>query len=334
MYKFILGVDVSKDTLDLCLMHSGGVIAELQLKNVAPQIKRLPQWLKKKGVDKESLLICLEHTGVYIKPLEHLLVSRGYHFCVEMPIKILRSMGLQRGKNDRVDALRIARYAHKNQEELTLYQQVPKIQQQLDDLSKNRSRLINCRKQLLQPVQELKAMGEAERARAIFKTMAKSVATIEKEIKQIDNQIAAMTKSDSGIEKNMELLQSIPGIGKCTALAVILVTQNFKKYFEARKLSCYCGCAPFEKRSGSSVRGKTSVSHMANKQLKKLLTTAALSAIRCNKEIGDYYERKVEEGKHKLTVINAVRNKLIHRMVAVINRDQPYVPANQYLTLA
>lgn len=93
---------------------------------------------------------------------------------------------------------------------------------------------------------------------------------------------------------------------------------------DRRKLACYAGVAPFEYSSGTSVRGKTRVSHIANKDLKKMFHLAALVTIRKNGIMYDYYQRKVAQGKPKMAVINAVRNKLIHIMLACIKNDTIY----------
>ena len=81
--------------------------------------------------------------------------------------------------------------------------------------------------------------------------------------------------------------------------------------------------------SGSSVRGRTKVSVYADKVLKKVLHMAAMRASTLEGELRDYYLRKVNEGKNKMSVLNALRNKLIHRIIAVINRNQPYLKNHQ-----
>ena len=89
----------------------------------------------------------------------------------------------------------------------------------------------------------------------------------------------------------------------------ITVTNAFIFFKDWRKLACYCGVAPFRHQSGSSIKGKTKVSHIANKKMKSLLNMAALSAKKCDTEIKAYYERKVAEGKNKMSVINAAKCK-------------------------
>jgi transposase len=115
-------------------------------------------------------------------------------------------------------------------------------------------------------------------------------------------------------------------VGKVLALLLLIYTQGCTKIVDGRKLACYTGVAPFEYRSGTSIMGKTGVSKFANGDLKRVLHMAAISSVQHNPELKHYYKRKVDEGKSKMSVINAVRNKLLHRIVAVIRRGTPYQP--------
>ncbi|RZK16725.1 MAG: IS110 family transposase, partial [Flavobacterium sp.] len=107
-------------------------------------------------------------------------------------------------------------------------------------------------------------------------------------------------------------------------------SNEFKDITDPRKFACYSGVAPFEHRSGSSVRGKSRVSSLGNKAVKSLLHLAAMAAIGCNEELKDYYQRKVAEGKNKMLVLNAVRNKLIHRIFACVNQNRKYEKIYQH----
>ncbi|WP_029038028.1 transposase, partial [Salinimicrobium xinjiangense] len=91
-----------------------------------------------------------------------------------------------------------------------------------------------------------------------------------------------------------------------------------------RKFACHIGVAPFSFHSGTSQRSKNKVSHRANKKLKTLFHMAALSAIKMKGELRDYFERKIAEGKNKMTVVNAVRAKLINRIFALIRENRQY----------
>jgi transposase len=130
--------------------------------------------------------------------------------------------------------------------------------------------------------------------------------------------------NDAALHELFTLLTSVPGVGKCTALYFLCFTNEFQLCRTAKQLACYCGVAPFEHTSGTSIRGKTRVSSMANKILKCHLHLGALSAIQHNAELRQYYLRKVAEGKHKMAILNAIRNKIIHRIIAVVHRRTPY----------
>ena len=139
-----------------------------------------------------------------------------------------------------------------------------------------------------------------------------------------------MIKSDEILKRLSDLVTSVDSIGMVTCAAILVKTNEFQDFREAKKFACTSGLAPFEHSSGKSVRGKTRVSHRAHKDLKTLLHMCALGAIGRKGELHDFYERKVSQGKNKMSVINAVRNKLIHRIFAVVRDGVMYQKHYQY----
>lgn len=150
------------------------------------------------------------------------------------------------------------------------------------------------------------------------------VVAAEKQLKQVEKQIDALIKADEQLKQLFDLVISVEAIGPVTAGHLLIVTNEFKNFNCPKKFACYAGTAPFENSSGSSVRGKSQVSHWANKDTKALLHMAAMSAVNMQGDIADYYQRKVQAGKNKMAVLNAVRNKLIKRVFAVVNRGAKY----------
>jgi transposase len=122
----------------------------------------------------------------------------------------------------------------------------------------------------------------------------------------------------------VQRITSIPGLGKVVAWTTITATQEFTRISEPKKFACHIGVAPFVHESGTSIRGRTRVSSMADKRMKTLFHLAAMAAIKSSQELGQYYSRKVEAGKNKMSVINAVRNKLITRVFACIKGQRDY----------
>ena len=173
-------------------------------------------------------------------------------------------------------------------------------------------------------------MGDKQGAARVQKSCKLTLSSLEKEIEQIDKDLDDTIKNDPQLKELYNLATSVPGVGKYTALFMICYTNEFSIYNNPKQLACYCGVAPFEHSSGSSVKGKTRVSHMANKVLKRMLHMGAMSVIARDPELRDYYQRKVAQGKNKMLVINAVRNKIIHRLCAVIKRGYEYQPENLF----
>ena len=123
------------------------------------------------------------------------------------------------------------------------------------------------------------------------------------------------------IKKTYQIILSVRSVVLVTALYLMLYSYNSERFANAKKLDSYCGLAPFEYSSCTSIRARTKVHPMANKLLKKNLHMCAISSIKNNTEIKLYYDRKVKKGKNKKSIINAIRNKILHRIYACV-RDQ------------
>jgi transposase len=148
---------------------------------------------------------------------------------------------------------------------------------------------------------------------------------LEVAIGEIEAKIRDLIDSDEMLKRQHELLLSVDGVGERTAVKMIVETNAFRDFDNARKFCCHAGVAPFKYDSGSSVRSRSKVSNRADKSIKALLHMAALGvATRMKGELNDYYLRKVAEGKNKMSVINAVRAKLVMRMFAVIKNNHAY----------
>jgi transposase len=164
----------------------------------------------------------------------------------------------------------------------------------------------------------------ADASGVIIKESKSLIKIYNKKIKCIDEQMLKIIKEDAELKKQFELVTSVHGVGKQTAIFIIAFTQGFTLFKDWRKFACYCGIAPFEYTSGISIRGKTRVSHLANKKLKSLLTLCALSTIKRENEFKLYYDRRALEGKSNMSTLNIIRNKLISRIFAVVKRGTPY----------
>lgn len=327
-FRNFVGIDVSKLTLDAVFIFDKEMNKAVhhQFSNDEKGIKKLIGVLKKqKYVDVDNTLVCMENTGIYGKRLSLILFEMQWFVWVETPVAIFRSMGLQRGKNDKVDAKRIALYAMKNQEQAKAWEAPRKEIAALRQLLNTREALIKAFKGLSVSIKEYKETGNKELSEMMKASTSNTIKGIKKDIQKIEESIDEIIKNDSSLSNLYKLTTSIPGIGKITSTELICYTNEFKNYTDAKKLACYCGVVPFEHSSGTSVRGRTRVSHMANKPLKTKLHLCAIVAMQHDPELKNYYQRKVKEGENKMSVINAIRNKLVHRVTAVIKRQTPFV---------
>lgn len=327
MSKFsnFLGIDVSKEYFDaVVILNSDRNNTILnQFTNDSKGLKELTNWLKSYQSNAENTLACMEHTGLYGKIITQHLLAKEFTVWVEMSLKIIRSLGVQRGKNDKVDAHRIAYYAMKNHEEAQFYQSPRKIVDKIRKLLTLRDHLVKTKALLIKNTNELKEF-EPELAKLSQKYSKSTIQGIEKDLKNIEKELDKVIEDDEKLSNLFEKAISVIGIGKVTALLLICFTNEFTMYENPRQLACYCGVVPFEYSSGKSVRAKPKVHYMANKTLKKQLHMCALSSITAKGELKDYFERKVAEGKNKMLVINNIRNKLIHRVCACIRDNKLY----------
>ena len=322
---YFLGIDISKKTIQSALTLDGINMFEMEVENTTKAIQSYLGELKKKfRFSKEQLIVCLEHTGIYSYPLLDYLTRTGIKVCVESALQIKQSQGMKRGKSDQVDARRIAQYAYKNHGELRLWKPQRLIIQRIKALLVLRERLVKTKMQLATPLDECQDYIEESIRKRMVANCKGALQALAKDITKIEQEIDRLIQEDDKVKEQVNCASSVVGVGKITALNVIVATDEFEKISEVKKFACYSGVAPFEHTSGSSIRGKTRVSKMANMTLKKLLTLAAMSAIRYNDDIKEYYHRKVAVGKNKMSVINAVRNKLISRIFACVKNKRMY----------
>jgi transposase len=321
--QFIIGIDVSKATLDV-FIHGINCYFIVD-NNPKGFVKLLEMVFNSTKCNKEDLFFCFENTGKYSKMLSVFLHSQDIAFAMEPALRIKKSLGLTRGKNDKIDSRRIALYAYEKRESLIQTVLPGEKIDQIKSLLSLREKLIKHRtayKNGLTDLNDCYREGENDIIIAVQKRLIYSV---NEEISLIEKQIKDIIKKDTRMYKNYKLLLSIIGIGKIVAYYLIAYTANFTAFAKARSFACYCGIAPFESSSGI-VKGKPKVHPFANIKLKALLNLAAMSAIQRRGECQIYYNQRVNElGKSKMSTMNIVRNKLVYRAFAVVQRGTPYV---------
>lgn len=321
MKLYNVGADLSKKSIDF-VIHE--LKAFLTVANSVAGFKQLLKWFHQYSIESSQLMIVMEHTGLYSYQLEQFLHHNGIPFTKVSALAIKRSLGLVRGKSDKMDARRIARYAFEKRDCLSADQPVNENLTILQRLHSTRERLVKTRASYITAVNEQREAYGLKKSDMVIAVQLKVIKSLDQQIQKLEDEIHAIVQADKDVNRNYNLLRSIKGVGAVVALATIIKTGNFTRFANARKFACFCGTAPFEHTSGSSIRGKTRISSLRDKKMKTLLDLAAKSAIQYDNELHEYFEKRIASGKSTKSTRNIVRNKIIYRMFAVIKRQTPY----------
>jgi transposase len=316
--QVFIGIDVSAQTLDICI-KIGAVSESLVIDNQSKIVKR---FLKQFASD--EVFIGMENTGRYNWPIYEALASFKFAVYVINPVHLKKSLGLIRGKSDKIDAERIVNFIMKNSQDLQQWEQPSVTIEKLKVLLAERSFRIKNKKQLQAMQHDYKRMKVIGLEKSLHKRNQQLIDNLNQQIKELEKEIEQLVVSDETLAKQAKLIRSVPGVGKVLSWNMLTKTNGFKSIKTPRKLACYAGVVPFEHQSGTSVWRKPKVSVYADKSLKSLLHLAAMSAIRLKNDLRVYYLRKVQDGKNKMLVLNAVRNKIIQRVYAVIKNQTLY----------
>jgi len=327
-FKEVVGVDVSKLTLDAKL-HQKKI--NCQIDNTASGFADLLRWIRKNSqIPIENILFCFEHTGLYSLPLATFLTKKKICFVMVSALEIKRSMGIVRGKNDAVDASRIAEYAYLRREQIQVTTLPSENLLKMRDLLSLRSRMVSQRAGYKASLTELTTFFDRGSNKELFDSQKRLVKALDENIKVIENRILSLISEEETAFRLYKLIMSVKGIGPVVAAYLLVVTNCFTSFDNSRQLACYSGIAPFKRQSGTSLKGTSKISPLANKTMKALLDRCASTAIQHDVQLKQYYERRIANGKSKRSTINVVRNKILHRVFAVVKRGTPFVDTYRF----
>lgn len=332
MYSFFIGCDMSKLFFDVSYYQANSPVYLGKFSNDILGFNRMVKQLKKiTGELKNNWFVCFENTGVYSKALLEWLVSQGIPCREENALVISKSLGIRRGKNDQADSKDICQYLFEKRNSMkpTVLSK-PQIAK-LKKLLSRRDLLVRHKQALLVSLKEQKQVLDLKTLELLESQTKKMLELYALQIRELEMEIQQTINEDDEMKKNNELAQSVIGIGPIISAYMIAFTDNFSSFTNSRKFATYAGIAPFVHYQSGSRDGKSKVSHIANKKLKSLLSNAVNAGVMFDKELAFYYTRKLNEGKDKGVVLNALKNKLVHRVFAVIKRQSPYVKMMTYV---
>lgn len=320
-YKIFVGVDVSKKSFTTTILYDDDKKLTFTVSNIPIEFeKKLSLHLN--VMEKEEILVLMEHTGVYHLALAEYLYHKGYNVAVINPysMKKFAEAKMSRVKTDKVDSALIAEYGRQFFEG-KLFKPKTDIQKQieaklgiLEDFQKQMNMLKNQRESLSHV-----PMSNPEKNLAYYDEVIK---LLKIKIKEIEKEIDKLCRDN--YPKEYELLSSIPGI-KNRAISVILsILRGFEGFDSAKKVGSFLGICPSPCESGSSVKGHGGISKRGRAYARKIMYLCGLSAIRANRYCKEFYERLLSKGKSKKLALVAVAYKLIRKAFGVLKSGIPF----------
>ena len=313
-----IGVDISKETFDVAIAHQGKYNYH-KFPNKQDGFKALITMLGPTDI------VVMEASGVYYMQLACFLHVQNISTCSINPLVIRRvcQMRLSRAKTDKKDARMIAEYGKMEQPalwspEADYIVKLRQLRATSDLLDKNRTSLLHQQEAFSQlPVR----CKEAEAA------IRKTLKSLEKQIAMLELKMQQLVKQYHGTM--YEQIQTIPGVGKKTAMLLIVLTGGFTKFSDAKQLASYIGTCPRIFESGTSVKGKSRITKMGMSRIRAMLYLCSWSAKKCNLKCKELYDRLVEKGKSKRLALIAVVNKLLKQAFAIATNNTAYEPNYQ-----
>ena len=320
-WDFTLGVDVSRNTLDICCSELN---EHIMIKNGTEGFTLFLKWCKNFKIDLQKSFLVLEYTGGYEYKLLQFCDTQKILYTRIPGLAIKNSLGITRGKNDKVDSMRIAQYGEEKHKSLKASKPVNAAIIALKELLSFRKRLVRENAGYQATIKERKYMYGKNQKDIIVKKLEQKQKINIKIIAAIEVEMMKIVAQDERMNTNYVLITSIKGIGKVNGLMTIAYTENFTSFSNPRSYAVYVGVVPFDHTSGTSIKGRKRVSHIANKELKQELNQAARSAMEWDKEMKKYGENKLKTKCYKI-VLNNIKFKLILRMFAVVKKGEMYV---------
>ncbi|WP_179005727.1 IS110 family transposase [Winogradskyella forsetii] len=311
-YKETFGVDISKAVFDV----QGSKCGPHQFSNSPNGFRSFLKLLP------DDSLVVMEATGYYHYRLSQFLCKNEIAVSVVNPLSVKRfiEMKLSRVKTDKSDAQSICDYGIYNK--VPLYNQISAVQSECRQLLSLKSSYLKRRTSTKNKLHGERVLDVP--SKLVVRSLLLDKKHIDRELVKIEKRLLLLVKQSS--QRELTLLKSIPGIGDKTAVFLIVATDSFRKFSNASQLCSYLGTTPMIKRSGSSVRGRSRISKMGNRNLRNLMFMCSMSAYKHNRSCKAIHDRIVSKGKSSKLALMAVCNKLIHQAFAIVRSGVEYNP--------
>lgn len=314
-----LGIDVSKLKLDVTLLLPDATHAT-SFENNPKGFVALFQWL---AGFKASPQVCLEATGTYGLPVARFLHQRGLVVSIVNPLAIhfFARTCMSRNKTDAHDATLIAQYARQHQ---------PRAWQPPNPAKEQLQQWVRVREQVLE-ARVIAQQHLESTPTATAKFFRAHVRLLDRQIKALEVKLRTAVKTDGALKKSVQLLTSIPGVGFLTAVTVLAIMPELDQLESARQLAAFAGVTPSQRQSGTST-GRSHLSKLGHRRLRKALYFPAITALRCNPRIQALAIRLAQKGKKKMVIVGAAMRLLTHLIFGVLKHQKAFDPSHQNKT--
>ncbi len=313
----VIGIDVSKDKLDVVCMDEQRQTQYAQVDNTAKGYAQLKRWLHKRQVQ----AVCLEATGRYSEGVAEYLHEAGYQVSVVNPARIrgYATSQLRRNKTDKLDATLIADFCRTQQPEA--WTPPPPEMRQLQALVRHLTTLETAKQQADNRLREPAALPPL-----VVQQLKTQRDLLADQIKQLKQAIQNHIDHFPDLKKQRDLMDSIPGIGKLTAAKLLAECRSVSRFDDVRQLVAFAGLNPAHHQSGSSIRKKTTISKTGKPAIRAALYMPAVSAKRYNPVLKAFAQHLLDQGLCKMEVITAVMRKLLHLIYGILKSGRPFDP--------
>jgi len=318
----IVGIDVSKKTLDVALLVDGKVKRSKTLDNTAPGHRQLLDWLDKAKLAKDALHVCMEATGVYYEAVALALHEAGVRVSVVNPgcVKGFGQGENLRNKNDGVDAALIARYGAAMSP--APWSPPPLEQRQLRAWSSRVQALKDIRQQEQNRLEAHGVTGMKD----VANNVTEHIVWLDNEIKRLESGINDHIDRHPDLKRDAALLTSIPGVAAATTAKILGQVGDIRRFDSAKTFAAYLGVTPKQRSSGTSLKGRTMISRVGSTSLRAALYMPSVVALHHNPIVMRFAARLLANGMPKKAVVCAVMHKLAHIIYGVIHTGKPFDP--------
>jgi transposase len=325
--KQVVGIDVAQKELVVSLgrMHDDWtpeIHASKSFPNTQKGFMTLVSWVKKLTEEACTVRYVMEATGVYHEALAYFLEEKGYELTIVLPNKIsnyFRTLSVK-SITDKTSAEAIAMFGL--EKKLETWKRPKKIFRNLRQLTRERDQMIQERTMVKNQLHAEQA--EADPHPSSIQRIKKRIQILNKQEKEIKAEITALAKTDEGVNKSIQIISSVTGVGVLTAGTVLAETNGFELIRNKRQLSSYAGYDVIQKESGTSVKGKSRISKRGNKYLRKAMHLPALAAIRHDERFKAVYARLIATHGIKMKAAVAVQRKLLEIIYTIYRTGIPY----------